>query len=114
MTEPNTLEASSISRISGDGMTIPIDRIRTLLGPEANGKTDEQLQRLVEDLGNAASTFYDEVQAAWKRDPESVRWMVHASHTGEVEDAENHHDSVEDDSEQARWLDYQKETGETE
>ena len=46
-------------------MTIPIERVRALLGPEAEGKSDEQLQRLAEDLGNAASVFYDEVQAAW-------------------------------------------------
>ncbi len=95
-------------------MTIPIERVRTLLGSEAQGKTDDQLQRLADDLGNAASAFYDEVQSAWKRDPESVRWLVHASQTGEVEDAENDHDSVEDDSEQSRWLNHQQETGETE
>ena len=92
-------------------MTIPIERIRALLGPEADGKTDEQLQHLAENLGNAASTFYDEVQSAWKRDPESVRWIIHAQQTGEIEDAANHHDQVDDDPEQARWLDYQNETG---
>jgi hypothetical protein len=95
-------------------MAIPIERIRTLLGLDAEGKTDEQLQGLAEELGNAASTFYDEVQAAWKRDPESVRWMVHASHTGEIEDAESGYDSAEDDTEEARWVNYQKETGDTE
>lgn len=94
-------------------MALPVERIRELLGPEAEGKTDEQLGRLGESLGNAASAFYDNVQEAWKRDPDSVRWLVHASHTGEFEDAEHDHDSVEDDPEQARWLNLQKETGET-
>ncbi len=95
-------------------MTLPIERIRTLLGPEANGKTDEQLQTLAEGLEAVAGRFYDEVQTAWKRDPESVRWLVHASQTGESEDEENFHDSVEKDSEQTRWLKHQQETGETE
>ena len=95
-------------------MAIPIERVRALLGREAEGKSDEELQRLAEALGNAASTFYDEVQSAWKRDPESVRWMVHASQTGEIEDAESGWDSVEDDTEEARWGNYQKETGDTE
>jgi hypothetical protein len=93
-------------------MALPIERIRALLGPKADGKTDEQLKSLGEDLGNAASTFYDEVQSAWKRDPESVRWLVHAQQTGEIEDEGSDHDSVEDDKD--RWLNYQKETGETE
>ena len=93
-------------------MTIPIQRVRALLGPEAEGKTDEQLHRLAESLSDAARSFYDEVQSAWKRDPESVRWFVHAQQSGEIEDAENDHDSVENDKD--RWLNYQKETGETE
>ena len=67
-------------------LTIPIERIRALLGPEADGKTDEQLQRLSDDLGNAASTFYDSVQDAWKRDPQSVHWLTHCVETGECED----------------------------
>ena len=66
-------------------MTVPIERIRQLLGPAAEGKSDEQLQRLADDLGNAASAFYDQIQDAWKRDPESVRWLVHAAQTGEYE-----------------------------
>jgi hypothetical protein len=66
-------------------MTLSIARCRELLGSDAEGKSDEQLQRLADELGKAASVFYDDIQAAWKRDPESVRWMVHASQTGETE-----------------------------
>jgi hypothetical protein len=93
-------------------MTIPIERVRALLGPEAEGKSDEQLQTLAEGLEAVASRFFDKVLEAWRRDPESVRWLVHAQQTGEIEDAESDHDSVEDDKD--RWLNYQKETGETE
>lgn len=66
-------------------MTLPLERIRTLLGAEAEGKSDEQLEQLRNSLEAAAGTFHDEIQAAWKRDPESVRWLVHAHETGEYE-----------------------------
>lgn len=95
-------------------MALPIERIRELLGPEGDGKTDAQLLLLGVELEAAAGGFYDEIQAAWKRDPESVRWLVHAQQTGEIEDAGSDYDTVEDDHEHTRWLNYQKETGETE
>jgi hypothetical protein len=76
-------------------LTIPIERIRALLGPEADGKTNEQLKHLAEDLDNAASTFYDQIQDAWKRDPESVRWIVHSIQTGEHEDESQSEDYEE-------------------
>lgn len=97
-------------------MTIPIERVRALLGPGAEGKTDAQLQHLAEDLGNAASAFYDEVQSAWKHDPESVRWLVHTQRTGEIADAENDYDTVEGDLEQtsSSLSNYLNDTGETE
>ncbi len=66
-------------------MTLPIGRCRELLGAEAEGKTDEQLQGLLEDLSRASAAFYDEIQAAWKRDPESVRWAVYTHQTGDVQ-----------------------------
>lgn len=71
-------------RLRGN-MTLTIERCRELLGPEAEGKTDEQLQALVEELSRASAAFYDEIQAAWRRDPESVRWAVYSHQTGEVE-----------------------------
>jgi len=66
-------------------MTLSIERCRELLGPEAEGKTDEQLEALRDRLEDAAGRYYDAIQEAWKRDPESVRWAVHAHETGEVE-----------------------------
>jgi hypothetical protein len=66
-------------------MTIPIERIRELLGPEADGKTDEQIAELRDSLAMAAEQYWDAIQNAWKRDPESVRWLVHSVQTGEHE-----------------------------
>jgi len=66
-------------------MAVPIERVRSLLGPAAEGKTDEQLAELRDNLESAAGAFYEEIQTAWKRDPESVRWLVHAQQTGETE-----------------------------
>jgi hypothetical protein len=98
-------------------MTMPIERVKSLLGPDAEGKTDEQLQRLAEDLGSAASAFYDEVQSAWKRDPDSVRWLVHASQTGESEDVGNDVHDLENDPEEYvgdSLRNYLRDSGETE
>jgi len=66
-------------------VTISIERCRELLGSEADGKTDEQLQHFIDELDSASATFYDQIQEAWKRDPDSVRWFVHAQQTGESE-----------------------------
>ena len=66
-------------------MAISIERIRELLGPEAEGKSDEQLEALRDRLQFAVGRYYDAIQEAWKRDPDAVRWLVHAHQTGEYE-----------------------------
>lgn len=70
---------------TGESMTLPVERVREILGSQADGKSDAEIQRLAEGLDAAASRFYDDIQAAWKRDPESVRWLIHAHETGETE-----------------------------
>jgi hypothetical protein len=66
-------------------MALSIERVANLLGPDADGKTPEQLEQLRDELEAAAGAFYDEIEAAWKRDPEFVRWIVYAHQTGESE-----------------------------
>jgi len=66
-------------------MPISVEQIRELLGAEAEGKSDEQLETLRDRLESAVGKYYDDVQDAWKRDPEAVRWLVHVHQTGEHE-----------------------------
>jgi uncharacterized protein YukE len=66
-------------------MTIPIERIRELLGSDADGKTDEQIAQLRDSLIGAAERYYEAVQEQWRRDPEAVRWLAYSAQTGEYE-----------------------------
>jgi hypothetical protein len=66
-------------------MTVSIERIRELLGPTANGATDEQLEQLREGLTSVASHLFDDIREKWKEDPEIVRWLSYAAETGEIE-----------------------------
>lgn len=66
-------------------MAISIERVRELLGSEAEGKTDEQVAALRDSLTGAAERYYDDIQRAWKHDPEAVRWLVYSVQTGEYE-----------------------------
>lgn len=66
-------------------MTLPIERVGELLGAQAEGKTDEQIAALAEGLDAAATRFYEDVQTAFKHDPEGVRWLVYAHRTGDTE-----------------------------
>jgi hypothetical protein len=97
-------------------MTLPIERVREILGSQADGMTDEQIAALAENLDTAATRFFEDVQAAHKRDPESVRWAIHAHETGESqnENVENWLDAIEADPEKAHWLQHSQETGEQE
>jgi hypothetical protein len=64
-------------------MTISIDRVRELMGADAEGATDEQLGRLRDSLTAAASQFYEDIQVQWRDDPDSVRWFAYVQETGE-------------------------------
>lgn len=66
-------------------MAISIERVRELLGAEAEGKTDEQIAQLRDSLSGAAERYYDTIQEQWRRDPDVVRWLVHSVQTGEYE-----------------------------
>jgi hypothetical protein len=97
-------------------MTLAIERVREILGSQADGKTDEQIAALAANLDTAATRFFEDVQEAYKRNPESVRWAIHAHETGESENetVEHLHDAIEDDPEKAHWLQHSEETGEYE
>ena len=59
-------------------MTISIERCRELLGSDAHGQTDDEIQRLVDGVSKFASVFCDFIHDAWKRDPDAVRSVVQA------------------------------------
>jgi hypothetical protein len=66
-------------------MTVSIERIRELLGQDANSATDEQLAQLRDGLTSVASNLFDDIRAKWKEDPENVRWLSYTAETGEIE-----------------------------
>lgn len=59
-------------------MALSVAKCREILGVEAEGKTDEQLERVRDSIAVLANHLYDQVQADWKVDPESVRWLAYA------------------------------------
>jgi hypothetical protein len=46
-------------------MTISVERCREILGADAVGKTDEQLERVRDSIAVLANYLYDQVQADW-------------------------------------------------
>jgi hypothetical protein len=57
---------------------ITIEECRTLLGPDAEGRSDEDIAHLRDSLEDAAVLMYDEVARQAKADPESVCWVAYA------------------------------------
>ena len=66
-------------------MTVSIERIRELLGRDANTATDEQLEKLRDGLDSVASQLFDDIRQRWKVDAEGVRWLNYTAETGETE-----------------------------
>lgn len=66
-------------------MTLSVSQCRELLGAEATGKSDAQIESMRDSLAFLANGLYDQLQADWKANPESVRWLAHAHDTGETE-----------------------------
>lgn len=59
-------------------MVLSVEKCREILGVEANGKTDEQIEKLHDSIAVLADQLYDQVQKDWKTNPESVRWLSYA------------------------------------
>ena len=57
---------------------ITIDECRAILGADAEGRSDKEIERLRDSLEDAAVLMYDEVARQAKADPESMRWAVYA------------------------------------
>lgn len=58
---------------------------RKLLGQEAEGMTDDQIELMLDDLKAMANTLLDQMQVAAKSDPHDFWWTLHAHGTGESE-----------------------------
>jgi hypothetical protein len=57
---------------------ISIAECRTILGADAESRSNEEIERLRDSLEHAAVLMYDEIARQTKADPESVRWAVYA------------------------------------
>ena len=59
-------------------MALSVAQCREILGTDAVGKSDEQLERVRDSIAVLANHLYDQIQSDWKADPESVRWLSYA------------------------------------
>jgi hypothetical protein len=59
-------------------MVLSVAQCREILGVDAEGKTDVQLERVRDSIAFLANHLYHQVQADWKADPESVQWLNYA------------------------------------
>jgi hypothetical protein len=57
---------------------LTIEECRSILGADAEGRSDEEIERLRDALEGAAVVMYDEVAQKAQADPEGVRWMAYA------------------------------------
>jgi hypothetical protein len=51
---------------------LTVDQCRKLLGDAANGKTDEQIERLRDELSTVANQMYDHLQAKVRVEREAI------------------------------------------
>jgi hypothetical protein len=71
-------------------MTLSVTQCREILGAEADGKSDEQIEKLHDSIAALANSLYDQVQAEWKANPESVRWAAYSHENGEESDTHDY------------------------
>lgn len=75
-------------------MALSVAQCRAILGEDADGKTDEQIENLRGSTAAIANELYNQLQADWKADPEAFRWSAYAHENGEGDEAHdfNAHD----------------------
>lgn len=57
---------------------ISVEECRRILGSEAEGYSDERIERLRDALEGVAEVMYDEIKRQAQSDPEAVRWASYA------------------------------------
>jgi hypothetical protein len=65
--------------------SLSIEECRKLLGSAAENMTDAQIESERDQMVALAHIVFDQFTEEMKRDPERMRWMVHAHETGEIE-----------------------------
>lgn len=58
-------------------MALSVAQCREILGTEAVGKSDEQIESLRDSVAALANNLYDQMQSDWKANSESVRWSAY-------------------------------------
>lgn len=64
---------------------LTVERCRELLGSVGEGMTDSQVEAERDHMETLAHALFDQFTAEMKRDPERMKWLLHAHETGEVE-----------------------------
>ena len=61
------------------------DRCREILGTVAANMTDAEVEAERDNMEAIANAVFDQFTAEMKRDPERMKWLMHAHVTGEIE-----------------------------
>lgn len=61
---------------------LTVQECRDILGVEAEGKTNDQIERLRDSIAALANTMYDQIQTEWKANPDRVLWNADAHQHG--------------------------------
>jgi hypothetical protein len=64
---------------------VSIEECRKLLGSAAESMTDTQVEAERDQMVALAHILFDQFTEEMKRDPERMRWLMHAHETGEIE-----------------------------
>lgn len=64
---------------------VSIEECRKLLGSAAESMTDAQVESERDQMVALAHIVFDQFTEEGKRDPERMRWLLHAHETGEIE-----------------------------
>ncbi len=64
---------------------LTVSQCRELLGKVGEDMTDAQIEAERDHMEQLANVVYDQFKAEMKRNPERMRWLLHAHETGEAE-----------------------------
>lgn len=64
---------------------LTVARCREILGHVADSMTDAEIEAERDDLADLANILIDQFTEEMKRNPEKMKWLLHAHATGETE-----------------------------
>ena len=64
---------------------VSIEECRTILGGNADGMTDEQIESMRSDLERMADVLFDQMVELGPNGLEAARWATYFRETGEIE-----------------------------